>query len=84
MYKMEISLLNHDDIDGDPIEVEVQGESIEFLKNDLNGIILDTVEAHDKESGSYNVYVMYTKDGEYVDCDEIDCTCILPERIIMY
>ena len=83
-YRMEISLerTNHE---GDtPVEIIVIGTDIESLKNDLNWIILEAVELRHKESGSYAIHVTYTKQGEYVDCDEFACFCNIQERIILY
>ena len=84
MYNMEVLIYNKSEVNGDPIETGMDGETIEILKNDLNGIIIDAVELFDKESGSYFVEVTFTQNGEYVDSDEFDCFVNLKDRIIMY
>ena len=85
MYMMELSL--YDDTDyynNTPLEIAIEGSCIEALKNDLNGIILDTISAHGRASGSYFIEAIFTKNGEYVDMDECDCFCNIEERIITY
>jgi len=78
MVKMEILLYNAKDPDGDPLEISVDGNSIEELKICMNDAIMKAVESHDKQSGYYDVEVIFTENGEYLDGDQMGmCFCDL-------
>jgi hypothetical protein len=76
MVTMEVLLQNLGDPGGDPLEVEVTGDTVESLKDGLSETIIQAVRSHDREPGRYSISITFTENGEYIDSDEMDsCYC---------
>ena len=71
-FEMEIQFHNHNDPANHPPAVKLTGESILALKDCFDEAVLNAIGDFDKSPGFYHIEVTFTKDGEYVDSDEVN------------
>ena len=70
MMKMEVSLQDIANPKAGELEAEIFGRSIAALKNKLENAILKLA-ATRRKFGYFDVFVMFTENGEYIDSDEM-------------
>ena len=82
---MEILLYDVDNPEREPTAIEVDGESVESLKERLNDLIIKAVTISRSKSRHYSVEIRFTENGEYLDGDELGvCFCDLQEGRVRF
>lgn len=71
---------NNGELSSEPLKVEIEGESVELLKEQIDELILKTV----PESGKCFGEMLIEADSEYYDSDEQWFNVLLEEKRVVY